>query len=119
MLPASLFGRSPQEVAKLSLRVGIAFVFLYAAVASTVSPENWVGYLPDFVKIIPERTVLLAFSAYEVALAIWIATGRYSFYSGLVAAGTLLAITATNFAQIDVTFRDIGLALAAVALALL
>ena len=36
------------KLAQALLRIGLAFVFLYAAISSLMHPDEWVGYLPSF-----------------------------------------------------------------------
>lgn len=99
------------------LRFSLAFVFLYAAVESFLRPMDWIGYLPQFIRdIAPARPLLAVFSVYEIALAVWIFIGKKGVWAAGLAFLTLLGITMANLAILDITFRDIGLALAALAL---
>lgn len=101
------------------LRWGLAFTFFYAAVASLLNPENWIGYLPAFVGyIIPPRIALTVFSFYEIVLAVLLFAGRKLKWAALLSAVTLAAITVFNLGGgvFDVTFRDVGLAFMALAL---
>ena len=58
------------------------------------------------------------FSAYELALAAWLLSGVYARYAALLYAATLVGITVSNF-LFAISFRDIGLMFAALALACL
>ena len=99
------------------LRIGLAFVFVYAGVASLQHPVEWIGYLPAFMtKIIATTTLIKFFAVYELALAVWLLSGKYLRYAGLLTALTLLGIVATNPTQLIITFRDVGLACMALAL---
>ena len=99
------------------LRWGLAFTFFYAAVNSLLAPQNWIGYLPAFL-IGHSYTYLLltGFSVYEIILAAWLFSGRELAWTSLAAALTLIIITLANLAILETTFRDVGLALAALAL---
>lgn len=100
------------------LRLGLVIVFLYAAAAATRSPQDWIGYLPHFAtSIVAAPQLLKLFSALELVLAVWLLSGKYIRYAGLVAAALLAGIVLTNPTQLPITFRDIGLAFAALALA--
>lgn len=100
------------------LRISIASVFLYAAIAATLQPYNWIGFIPQvFTKILPDKTLLEIFSSYQVLLAIWILSGWKALFSSILAAVTLLGIIAANFSDIDILFRDIAIFFAAIALA--
>lgn len=100
------------------LRLGLAFVFLYAAIASLLEPRDWVGFLPTMLTDIVDADLLLKFlSVYEIALAAWLLSGVCVRLAGLVSALTLLGIVFTNPSVFIVSFRDIGLAFAGLALA--
>ena len=101
------------------LRVGIAVVFLYAAIASFLEPTSWIGYLPGFMsaqKVVPVTTILSAFSLYQLLLAGWVLSGKKTLWAGLLAAATLGAIIITNINQLDIVFRDVAIFFAALAL---
>jgi hypothetical protein len=102
------------------LKFGLAFVFLYAAYAQFVRPLDWVGYFPSYVRgYIPDNLMLNMFSIGEVLLALWIVSGWRAYIASLLGAVAFLGITVTNLSVLDVTFRDVGLASAALALAFL
>lgn len=102
--------------ASLLLRIGLAFSFFYAAIAGFISPESWIGWLPPFV-----RTAgwLSLFGIGEIVMGFWLLSGYKLFYSASISAVMLFGIVVFNFSAMDVVFRDISLALSAVALALL
>lgn len=107
-----------RETINLLLRVGLAGVFLYAAFSATVRPDNWIGYFPQFLRdIFPAKYLLVSFNVYELVLSIWLLSGRKTFYSALISALTLFGIIVTSLGALDITFRDFGLLLAAIALA--
>lgn len=100
------------------LRVGLATMFLYAAISSLVSPRDWVGYLPPLLADhISGFTLVKFFSVYEFALAAWLLSGVYVRYAGLLSAATLGGIVLSNPSLLQISFRDIGLMFAALALA--
>lgn len=104
--------------APLCLRLGLATVFLYAAVASTLDPKEWIGYLPAILTDnLPGELLLKIFSVYEVVLAVWLLSGVYVRYAALLCAATLVGIVTSNFSLLPISFRDIGLIFAALALA--
>lgn len=109
-----------QKYASLSLRIGIAVTFAYAALASFRNLENWIGFFPSFMlNIIPETILLTSFSAVEIILAIWLLSGKWTLYAALVSAALFLGITVTNLGVLDLVFRDVGLGFAAIALTVL
>lgn len=103
--------------AEMILRWGLAFVFFYAAVASLRDPQTWIGFLPQFVvQGFPAPLFLTGFSVYELALAVWLFTGRKLVWASMLAAVTLATIVVVNPYAFVITFRDIGLVMAALAL---
>lgn len=101
----------------LLLRAGLAIVFIYASISSLKNPQDWVGYLPQVAKDLVSADVLLkAFSVYELALAVWLLSGRYVAYAGVLSALTLSGIVLSNFSLFAITFRDVALIFASLAL---
>lgn len=99
------------------LRIALAFVFLYAALSSFASPNDWIGYMPRFMRgIVPDQLLLAGFSVFEIVLSGWLLSGLYVRYAALLAAAMLAGIVALNPALLPITFRDIGLFIAALAL---
>ncbi len=108
------------ELASFLLRLGLALMFLYAAIASFYNPESWIGFMPQFLRsLLPQAVLLGGFSIYELALSAWLLSNRKAFYSSMLAALTLLGIVIFNFGALEIIFRDIGLFLAAISLMLL
>ena len=99
------------------LRWGLAFVFFYAAIASLVTPQDWIGYIPEFLRgLLPGNLFLILFSIFEIILASFLFIGKKIVYASLIAAVALVGVTIVNFNQLDVLFRDVGLAMMALAL---
>jgi uncharacterized membrane protein YphA (DoxX/SURF4 family) len=109
---------SKQNLTELLLRAGLSVILLYAAISSFANPEDWVGYLPGMLTERFSADVLLKlFSVYELMLAAWLLSGVYVRYAALLCAATLAGIVITNFELFAITFRDIALIFAALALA--
>lgn len=107
-------------LASFFLRVGLAVVFLYAAVASFLEPTSWIGFLPQWLRNIADPNALLwLFSAYEVILALWLLSGKKTYYAAILSGLTLLAIIVFNMGALDIVFRDVAILFMAVALAVL
>lgn len=101
----------------LLLRIGLALVFLYASISSFITPNDWIGYLPQFARDYISADILLkVFAVYEFVLALWLISGKYTKYAALFSAVTLLGITLLNLSLFAITFRDVGLVFAAIAL---
>lgn len=102
------------------LRLAIAFTFVYAGISGFINPSNWIGYFPTWLVLpgISAETLLIVWGIFEILLGAWILFGRKIFIPSVIAALLLFGITALNFIQIEVLFRDIGLGLAALSLAI-
>ena len=112
------------RMAHLLLRVGLAGTLAYAAVASFLTPTSWVGFFPGFLvdfssSFMSPEALLGSFSAVELFLAAWLLSGYKAFFAGIVAAGLFGGILSANLGAMDLVFRDGGLMLAALALAVL
>jgi hypothetical protein len=107
-----------QRAVNLLLRISIASVFLYAAVAATLQPQNWIWYIPQFARdIFPGKFLLFGFSSYQLLLSLWILSGRRTFYAASLASLTFLGIISVNLNVLDVLFRDFAIFFASLALA--
>lgn len=106
-----------RDIARLLLRLGLVFVFLYAAISSLRQPLIWAAYLPNFMTESISATLLIKiFAIYELSLATWLLIGKRVQYAALLSAATFTGIVITNPSQLTTTFRDIGLVFMAVAL---
>src|SRR3989344_2990800 len=106
--------------AQLLLRVGLAFIFIFAAVSSYLQPLNWIGFFPEFLRsLIPQSILLSGFSLFELAVGLWLLSGKNMFPAAFLAALSLLGVVLFNLGSLDILFRDIGLFFAALALVFL
>ena len=102
------------------LRLALASVFLYAAIASFLTPTNWTVYLPQWLKyIIPGTILLFAFSFYEIILSLWLLSGKKIYYASILSTVTLFLIIISNINNLDILFRDIAIFFSAISLAIL
>jgi len=102
------------------LRMGLAFVFLFAAFSAFFNPQAWVGYIPSFVSNFITRAYLLFFhDVIMFFLGIWLLSGKKTFYAAIVSCLVLAGITLTSLSSFLITFRDVGLFFAAIALAVM
>lgn len=104
------------HAASLLLRIGLAFVFLYAGIAAFVEPDVWISYLPGFIQ---QYGILQAFSAVQILLGLWLLSGKRQRYAASLAALMLAGIIVANFSAMDVVFRDVAIFLSAAALAVM
>jgi len=106
--------------AQLLLRVGLAFVFIFTAVSSYLQPLNWIGFFPEFLRsLIPQNILLSGLSLFELAMGLWLLSGKNVFPAAFISAVSFLGIVLFNLGSIDILFRDIGLFFAALALVFL
>ncbi len=106
-----------ERLVSFLLRIGLAVAFLYAAIASFLDPFSWVGFIPVLVReFIPENFFLVAFSSFEILLAVWLLSGKNVVGAAWAAIATLLLIILGNLVLLDVVFRDLAILAAAGAL---
>ena len=107
------------KTSNILLRVALAFAFLYPAYGFWENSLSWVGYIPSFVKDfgLSQDTLLIGLAVVHVIIALWILSGLRIAIPSVVAALFLGSVVYFNWNQIDILFRDISLALAALALA--
>ena len=102
------------------LRLGLAFTFIFAAISGFLNPQAWVGYVPDFGGNFITRAYILFFhDVINMALGFWLLSGKKTFYAAVISCLALAGIIITNLASFLITFRDVGLFFAAVALAVI
>lgn len=101
------------------LRSGLALAFLFPPINALYDPISWIGYFPGFMHgLLPDMILLHTFGIIEVAIALWILSGKHIFIPCTLAAVMLLAIVAFNFQDFQVLFRDVSIASIAISLAL-
>jgi hypothetical protein len=101
------------------LRSLLALSFLYPPVDALGDPYSWIGYFPTFLTdlVAPHGILLLhAFGIVEVLLALWVLLAKDARKPALIMGLMLIAIVAFNPGQFQVLFRDVCIALAALAL---
>ncbi|MEX2017313.1 MAG: hypothetical protein WD876_02470 [Candidatus Pacearchaeota archaeon] len=102
----------------LYLRLGLAFVFIYAAISAFLNPGAWIGYVPSFIwNPITRAYFLFAHDIVNLGLGLWLLTGKKQFYAAIVSCLALAGIIIFNLSSFLITFRDVGLLFAAIALA--
>lgn len=106
-----------KQLPALILSFGLAFVFLYAGIASLLNPLLWVSYLPQFMGNFIALDVALRFIAvYEIILGLLLVSGKFRKVAAVLSALTLAGIIVSSLNQFVITFRDVGLLMMAVAL---
>jgi len=108
------------KTARILLRVGLSFAFVYAAIAGFLNPAAWIGFAPVWIlQHVPDNIFLTVFGALEITLAALLLFLKKPFYPALAAAGLLIGMVTFNLGALDIVFRDVSLAFAALALATL
>lgn len=108
---------STGNLAIIFLRIGLASVFVCAAIIFTISPQKGLIYIPSYVTAyISGEMFLRVFTIYEVLLALWLLWGKWSRYSGLLCAATIFGFTVLNLQFYATLFRNIAIFFAALAL---
>ena len=108
------------KTADVLLRVGVALAFLYPPFSALSDPNAWVGYFPPFLQGVGDPMLLLhAFGVVEVVLALWVLSGWNIWLPAGAAALVLVGIVTFNIPEFQVLFRDLSIAIMALALALM
>ena len=106
--------------ARWFLRIGLAFVYAYAAVEIHLHPELFLKYVPTFVQsLFPTGPFLLFFGIFEVALTIWLLSGKRTEYAAMISFFLISGIVVFNLQYFSVLFRNIAIAFASLALVVL
>jgi len=101
------------------LRIALSFSFIYAGISGFMHPENWVGWLPAFVRNLSpfnEVLTLHVFSVLQIIIALWLLSGWLIFFVAIISGLLLIGIIIFNLGAMDIVFRDISLAVVAFAL---
>ena len=109
-----------QRYLEYSLRLGLAFAFIYPAVSAFIEPNNWIGFIPVFIReIIPAEIFLPIYSIVEIIIGAGILLSKNPFYYAVAGAFVLGAIVILNIGSFDLVFRDVSIIGMAVALVML
>ena len=109
---------TPEKISNLLLRISVAFAFLYPPFDALTNPDSWIGYFPKFMQgYVPDLVLLHGFGIVEVVIALWILSGKQIFWPSIVATLMLVTIVITNLNNFEVVFRDLAIAMVALALA--
>src|SRR3989344_8664042 len=110
---------SRENIAYFLLRLGLAFSFIYAAVAAWFRPEDWVGWFPPFIQALaPQNVLLMGWGIVQIILGLWILSGKKIFIPTLLGALSMAGIAYFNLGSLDIVFRDITIGLVLLSLAI-
>lgn len=103
---------------QLLLRLGLAFIFGYAAIELVINPNSLIEFTPEFVtQILPVYIFLALFGMYHVVLCLWFLWGEKLLIPSLLAAATMAGIVVFNLDLFVIVFRDVAIMFMALALA--
>ena len=106
------------RIAIWCLRIGLSFVFAYAAIEVYTHSENFLKYLPDMVQdLIDPKYFLPAFGIGEIILALWLLSGWNVHYAALISSALMVGIILPNLDSFHILFRNVAIGFAALALA--
>ena len=99
------------------LRLAVAFAFIYAGISGFINPDAWIGYFPVWTKgFVSDAILINAWGIIELAIGFWILFGKKILIPSIIATLALAGIVVFNLNQMDVIFRDVSIALAALSL---
>ena len=107
---------------KYLLQFGLAFVLIYAGVASFIHPLDWIGFVPSWIGKfgVSRELALHLHAAGEIALGAWLLSNWKIRWAGWLAAADMVVIILANGLGAGIfliTFRDVGLLFMALYLA--
>jgi uncharacterized membrane protein YphA (DoxX/SURF4 family) len=100
-----------EKYAKPILRIALSLVFLYFGFQQITSPENWIGYVPDFALIfgLTAQKIVFMNSLLEISLGTLMVLGLFTRPVSLILSAHLFVI-AFSLGFNDLGIRDFGLA---------
>lgn len=105
--------------AKLIIRLGVVFAFLYAAISGYLYPESWIGYFPGFLREnLSQDLLITGWGLFEIVIALWILSNKKIFIPSVLASLSLAGLIVFNWNLMDVIFRDVTILAATIALAI-
>jgi hypothetical protein len=101
---------STDRIEILVARFGLAFPFIYAAVASLIHPAFWIGFFPDFLTSLISPGILIpVWAAFQIVIGSWLIIGRKILIPSILASLMLISILIFNFKLLDIIFRDVSI----------
>lgn len=102
-----------KELPKVLLRIVLSLVFLYFGTSQIISPDKWVGFVPNFLNgsILSANNLVVFNGILEITLGIFLLIGLYVKFASIILAIHLFFITLSlGFSPLGI--RDFGLAFA-------
>ncbi|MFZ2205278.1 MAG: hypothetical protein WAV23_01665 [Minisyncoccia bacterium] len=99
----------------LIARIGLAFPFIYAAIASLINPSFWLGFFPPFMtNLLPQGFLITGWAILQITVGLWLVIGRKILIPSIIAAFMLVGILIFNYKLLDLIFRDVSILATAV-----
>ena len=103
------------ECAKTTLRIGMALVFLSFGVMQLSSPEQWLGFLPEWTTNLQMSQTIFVYlnGSAEIILGLFLIVGLYTRAAALLLGLHLLGIS-LSVGYSPTMIRDLGLTIATI-----
>jgi len=107
-----------KEYGPAVLRIAMALVFFWFAINQLIAPEDWTGYLPEFLANTANPVIFIyANAVFEIIFGTLLILGIYTRLAAFLLGIHLLGISIT-LGWTAVAIRDYGLALATLSIVL-
>ena len=95
------------------LRIALSLVFLYFGFQQIISPDDWIGFVPEFATGfgLSANNLVIMNAILEISLGIFLIIGLYTRFSALILSLHLFGI-AFSIGLNPLGVRDLGLAVA-------
>ncbi|MBI3633331.1 MAG: hypothetical protein HY226_03515 [Candidatus Vogelbacteria bacterium] len=115
-MPNLLSGIKGEKIELVIARIGLAFPFIYAAVASLIYPDNWIGFFPKFMINAFPNFLILGWAILQIVVGVWLIVGKRILIPSVMASVMLIGIFIFNFSLLDIIFRDVSILATAIVL---
>jgi len=107
-------------ISSFALRAAVSFSLLYPAISSLFAPEKWLVTPPSFLNgIVDAKTLTIIIAGYEILLAILVLVKPNPSGPAMIVFVSVLVFIVFNYTNMEMVYRDIPLALSALALSFL
>ena len=102
-----------EDIPKPLLRITLSLVFLYFGYQQVTSPDNWIGFIPEFLtnSFLSPNNFVMFNGIMELSLGIFLIIGLYTRFSSFILSIHLLGIAA-SIGISPIGIRDFGLTIA-------
>jgi len=99
-----------EKFSKPVLRMGLSLVLLWFGFQQITSPENWAGFIPQFIISMgtAAKTMVIGNAIFELTLGLFLITGLYTRFASALLGIHILGIT-ISMGMTPTGIRDFGL----------